>query len=96
MEKIKEIMVAASMAALPMALGCLAGGYGMEKLGRRRMNQLICLPFIAGWLLMAMAHNVQLLIAGRFLTGTLGGNHLRNVFFFRLYFHLNLVYFEVN
>jgi len=27
MEKIKrEIMVAASMAALPMALGCLAGG----------------------------------------------------------------------
>jgi MFS family permease len=64
-------MFAASMAALPMALGCLAGGYGMEKLGRRRMNQLLCLPFIAGWLLMAMAHNVQLLIAGRFLTGTL-------------------------
>jgi len=70
-------MVAASMAALPMALGCLAGGYGMEKLGRRRMNQLLCLPFIAGWLLMAMAHNVQLLIAGRFLTGTIrAGNHL--------------------
>jgi MFS family permease len=76
MEKIKEIMLAASMAALPMALGCLAGGYGMEKLGRRRMNQLLCLPFIAGWLLMTMAHNVQLLIAGRFLTGIIRGNHL--------------------
>jgi len=58
------------MAALPMALGCLAGGYGMEKVGRRRTNQLLCIPFIAGWLLMAVAQDVQILIAGRFLTGT--------------------------
>jgi hypothetical protein len=78
-----------------MALGCLAGGYGMEKLGRRRMNQLLCLPFIAGWLLMAMAHNVQLLIAGRFLTGThhFFVNHKSQFFFARTNFCVCLLGF---
>ncbi|XP_065334091.1 facilitated trehalose transporter Tret1-like isoform X2 [Cloeon dipterum] len=59
----------ASMAALPMALGCLAGGFGMERLGRKRTNLLLCIPFIAGWLLLATAQNVALLLVARFLTG---------------------------
>ncbi|XP_059474759.1 facilitated trehalose transporter Tret1-like isoform X3 [Neocloeon triangulifer] len=59
----------ASMAALPMALGCLAGGFSMERLGRKRTNQLLCVPFIAGWLLLAVAQNVTALLVARFLTG---------------------------
>ncbi|XP_061724604.1 facilitated trehalose transporter Tret1-2 homolog [Cydia pomonella] len=59
----------AAMAALPMAPGCLIAGWMMEKFGRRTSQYIICAPLLLGWILIASATNLPLLLAGRFLTG---------------------------
>lgn len=57
------------MAALPMAPGCLISGWLMEKFGRRNSHYFICALFLLGWLLIACAENLTLMLAGRFFTG---------------------------
>jgi facilitated trehalose transporter len=57
------------MAALPLAAGCLFGGFLMERVGRRRTSLLIGLPALTGWVLMAIAQDLNMLLVGRFLTG---------------------------
>lgn len=57
------------MAALPMAIGCLLGGFFMEKFGRKTAHLLTCIPCIAGWTIIYFSHNLELLLIGRFLTG---------------------------
>ncbi|XP_050678174.1 facilitated trehalose transporter Tret1-2 homolog isoform X1 [Leptidea sinapis] len=59
----------AAMAALPMAPGCLIAGWLMEKFGRRNSHYMICAPFLLGWLLIACANNLALMLLGRFFTG---------------------------
>ncbi|XP_069699274.1 facilitated trehalose transporter Tret1-2 homolog isoform X2 [Periplaneta americana] len=59
----------ASMAALPMALGCALGGWMMERFGRRTTHQLVCVPYVLGWVLLSLARNLVMLYVGRFLTG---------------------------
>src|SRR5690349_2148676 len=59
-----------------MAPGCLLGGFIMQKYGRKFAHLLLCFPTILGWLAIFLAnttssrtHSIQLLLAGRFLTG---------------------------
>ncbi|XP_072945856.1 facilitated trehalose transporter Tret1-2 homolog [Epargyreus clarus] len=59
----------AAMAALPMAPGCLIGGWMMEKFGRRNSHYMTCGPFLLGWILIACADNLALILLGRFFTG---------------------------
>ncbi|CAH0731715.1 unnamed protein product, partial [Brenthis ino] len=59
----------AAMAALPMAPGCLIAGWLMEKFGRRNAHYMICAPFLLGWILIAAANNLALILLGRFFTG---------------------------
>ncbi|KAJ8916503.1 hypothetical protein NQ315_000145 [Exocentrus adspersus] len=59
----------ASMAALPMAAGCILGGYLIEKIGRKHTHMLTCLPMLLGWLLIGFASNTQMILGGRFVTG---------------------------
>ncbi|XP_013148937.1 PREDICTED: facilitated trehalose transporter Tret1-2 homolog isoform X1 [Papilio polytes] len=59
----------AAMAALPMAPGCLLSGWMMEKFGRRNSHYIVCAPLLVGWILIACANNLLLMLIGRFLTG---------------------------
>ncbi|CAG9135109.1 unnamed protein product [Plutella xylostella] len=59
----------ASMAALPMALGCLISGWMMEKYGRKTSHIIICAPILLGWILIACSKSLTLMLVGRFLTG---------------------------
>ncbi|XP_066146024.1 facilitated trehalose transporter Tret1-2 homolog [Euwallacea fornicatus] len=60
----------ASIATLPMSAGCVVGGFLMEMIGRKMLHLLTCIPCLVGWLLIAFSGNsIELLLAGRFLTG---------------------------
>lgn len=63
----------ASMAALPMAFGCVIGGYIMERYGRKLSHLIPCAPLIFGWLLIYLARDLQTLLWGRFFTGLASG-----------------------
>ncbi|KAJ8956297.1 hypothetical protein NQ318_015033 [Aromia moschata] len=63
----------ASMAALPMATGCILGGILTEKFGRKSAHVLTCLPTLIGWLIIAFATNTSMLLVGRFVTGICTG-----------------------
>lgn len=63
----------ASMAVLPMALGCLAGGYLMEQFGRKMAHLILSIPFVAGWVMIGFANNLMVLLAGRFISGACVG-----------------------
>ena len=41
----------------------------MDKWGRRRVLQICVLPLTLGWVLIAVAHNHALILAGRILAG---------------------------
>ncbi|XP_049881497.1 facilitated trehalose transporter Tret1-2 homolog [Pectinophora gossypiella] len=59
----------AAMAALPMAPGCLISGWMMEKFGRKTSHYMVCAPFLLGWILIACASDLSLMLLGRFFTG---------------------------
>ncbi|RZB45726.1 Sugar tr and/or MFS 1 domain containing protein [Asbolus verrucosus] len=59
----------ASMAALPMALGCILGGILMEKIGRKTTHMVTCVPCVIGWMVLYFASNIAMILSGRFLTG---------------------------
>nr|XP_021209318.1 sugar transporter protein 3 isoform X2 [Bombyx mori] len=59
----------ASMAALPMAPGCLISGWMFERFGRRKSQFIVCAPLLLGWILTAAANNLTLMLCGRFFTG---------------------------
>lgn len=63
----------ASMAALPMAFGCIIGGCIMEKYGRKLAHLLPCVPLIVGWIFIYFAWEIYMLLVGRFLTGLASG-----------------------
>ena len=56
-----------------MSLGALAGagigGFMSNYLGRKASMLLINIPFIGGYLMLALAENVYMLYAGRFISG---------------------------
>lgn len=57
------------MAALPMAFGCIIGGIIMERYGRKMAHLILNIPFIVGWITIAVATNITWILVGRFLTG---------------------------
>jgi facilitated trehalose transporter len=59
----------ASIAALPMAVGCILGGIAMEKYGRKMALFLVNLFTMFGWVMLSIAPNIILILAGRFFTG---------------------------
>ena len=59
----------ASMAPLPMAIGCIAGGVLMEKFGRKLAHLILSVPFLLGWLLISISDSLTFLLIGRFITG---------------------------
>ncbi|OXA46822.1 Facilitated trehalose transporter Tret1 [Folsomia candida] len=50
-----------------------ASGFGIETLGRRKSMLLLTGPFLLGWLLIYFAYNVNMILAGRFVTGFCSG-----------------------
>jgi len=52
------------------AAGPIAGVI-LEKFGRKKSIQILTLPCVLGWLLMACSYNVPMICAGRFITGEL-------------------------
>lgn len=61
------------MAVLPMAPGCLISGWMMEKFGRKTSHYMVAAPFLLGWILIACAKDLSLMLLGRFFTGLCGG-----------------------
>lgn len=59
----------ASIVVLVVPVGALITGYLVDRIGRVNTLRLGAVPFIVGWLIIAMAHNVELLLLGRFITG---------------------------
>lgn len=59
----------ASMAALPMSVGCIFGGILMERYGRRSILLMLNVPFLISWILIATAGNLHWLLFGRFISG---------------------------
>ncbi|GLV38374.1 pippin [Carabus blaptoides fortunei] len=63
----------ASLGAVSNPIGSILSGVLGEVLGRRRSMQISSLPFIIGWITIALAINIQWLYAGRFITGIAAG-----------------------
>lgn len=52
-----------------MAPGCLVSGWMIEKFGRKMSHYITCVPLLLGWIFMASASNLGLMLIGRFLAG---------------------------
>lgn len=59
----------ASLIVVAVPVGSLIGGFCMESIGRLNTIKLAAIPGFAGWTIIANAVNVEMLIAGRLLTG---------------------------
>lgn len=59
----------ASIATLPMAFGCLLGGYLMDRFGRKTAHLILNVPFVMGWCVISMSDSMIWLLFGRLLTG---------------------------
>ncbi|XP_057656176.1 facilitated trehalose transporter Tret1-like [Diorhabda carinulata] len=68
-----EMSWIASLAALPMALGCVIGGILLNKLGRKVTHSVSCIPIFLGWFFIYMANHVTIIFLGRFVTGLFNG-----------------------
>lgn len=61
------------MAALPMALGTIFGGFLMQQFGRKMTHLIAAVPCLVGWLVIYFATSIEMLLLGRFLTGLVVG-----------------------
>lgn len=59
----------ASMAAIPMAFGCILGGFLIEMFGRRNTHIITCPALFLGWMLIYLAQRIEVILLGRFTTG---------------------------
>ncbi|CAG7831041.1 unnamed protein product [Allacma fusca] len=56
---------------------CISGpvaGFLVDRIGRKGCMLSMALPFILGWLLIGFAQSVDMILAGRFITGLCGGS----------------------
>ncbi|XP_011864023.1 PREDICTED: facilitated trehalose transporter Tret1-2 homolog [Vollenhovia emeryi] len=68
----QESWIAAAV-ILPVAPGCWTGGFMAGKLGRRTALLLLFPAYLIGWLIIGLADSMEVLIAGRLLTGYCAG-----------------------
>ncbi|XP_075229974.1 trehalose transporter 1-like protein [Lycorma delicatula] len=59
----------ASIAVLPMIIGCILSGFIMEKFGRRPTQRAFNILFIIGWILISCSNTFEVLCIGRSITG---------------------------
>ncbi|XP_063985688.1 facilitated trehalose transporter Tret1-2 homolog [Diachasmimorpha longicaudata] len=59
----------ASVVVIAAPLGSLLGGFLMETVGRLRTLQIGTIPSVIGWILIATATNVPMILVGRILSG---------------------------
>ncbi|XP_075223390.1 trehalose transporter 1-like protein isoform X1 [Lycorma delicatula] len=59
----------ASLVVLVVPVGALMTGYLVDKIGRLNTIKLCAIPYIIGWILIANAVNLPMILVGRFLTG---------------------------
>ena len=59
---------------LVVPLGALMTGYLVDNIGRLNTIKLAAVPYILGWILIANATNLPMILIGRFLTGFTLGN----------------------
>lgn len=59
----------ASLSAIGTPIGCLLSGYVMDSFGRKKALLITEIPMIIGWIVIACATNVEMIYAGRVLTG---------------------------
>ncbi|XP_054278714.1 facilitated trehalose transporter Tret1-2 homolog [Macrosteles quadrilineatus] len=59
----------ASLGVISNPLGAILSGLLMEWLGRKRAVQLVSIPFLLGWLIIACCNNLFFLCIGRAITG---------------------------
>ncbi|XP_017782106.1 PREDICTED: facilitated trehalose transporter Tret1-like [Nicrophorus vespilloides] len=59
----------ASIIVIVVPIGAIAGGFIMDSIGRLNTIKLSTVPVCVGWVLIAMAENVTMLLVGRILTG---------------------------
>lgn len=59
----------ASLIVVSAPVGALLGGFLMEAFGRLRTLQIGSIPSVAGWIFIALATNVPMLLVGRLLAG---------------------------
>lgn len=59
----------ASLVVLVVPLGALMTGYLVDSIGRLNTIKLAAVPYILGWILIANATNLPMILIGRFLTG---------------------------
>ena len=62
-----------SLIAFGLIIGCLIGGWAIEKFGRKGTTMMCSVPFVLGWILISYAQSVAILYAGRFITGVACG-----------------------
>lgn len=60
---------AASVMAVVTPIGALSGGLIMDSIGRLNILKLAAIPSILGWVMIATAQNVMMVIFGRILVG---------------------------
>lgn len=55
-------------------VGALLAGYLVDKIGRLNTIKVGAIPYMIGWVLIATAQNLPMLLLGRFFTGFALGN----------------------
>lgn len=60
---------AASLGVITNPVGAIISGVLMEWLGRKRAVQLVSLPFLIGWIMIALSQDMVTLCIGRAITG---------------------------
>lgn len=63
----------ASIVTISIAFGALVCGSLMDRFGRVQLSKMICVPFVAAWLLIALSRNLYMIYAARVLSGFCGG-----------------------
>ncbi|KAJ9593663.1 hypothetical protein L9F63_014788, partial [Diploptera punctata] len=63
----------ASLVTIGTLVGSMITGPLMDRFGRKTTCQLSCVPLIVAWMMVFLAHNVEMLYVGRLLAGMGGG-----------------------